>query len=232
MNFNLILFFAGILIFLTLIWVIRKLFNIIPHPSLKLLRILFPSWRFFEGLTPVPKIFYRFRQNGTHYSEWLPLLQTDREFIADIKSDFAVKFLSKVNDNSELEFSVETQPVTDSKLQTKPQRNFKKLFNNSEENLNLTYLGQIEQLINDISELEPSPEHSSEFSSELPSASHSLSIESLTSYKIVYAYIKEQILLRHSAHYFQFKIGALVFNPNSHHSEWSESLYSNDCELL
>lgn len=156
-------------------WVMKGIFHLIPKQDLKLLHILFPSWKFFEDLTPIPKIFYRVSQNGNNYSEWLPLNQN------------------------------------------KPQRSIRKLFHNPEENLQLTYQAQIEQLVNDIAEL--------------PSSNYVLALESLTSYKIVSAYIKEQILLSHTTPYFQFKIGALEFH--SHQPPvWSEILYSNDCELL
>lgn len=171
MNYHLVvIFFTAVIIF----WAMKRIFELIPKKDLKLLRIFFPSWRFFEGLTPIPKIFYRTSQNGNSYSEWLPLPQK------------------------------------------KPHRNIRTLFHNPEENLNLTYQGQIEQLVNDIAEL--------------PTNDSTLLIESLTSYEIVYAYIKEQVQLRHSDSYFQFKIGVLEFHSNNS-PQWSEALYSNDCEF-
>lgn len=156
-------------------WMMKVIFNLIPKQEMKLFRILFPSWRFFEGLTPIPKIFYRVSPNNKNYGEWLPLI-----------------------------------------IQNNPQRSIQNLFHNAQENLQLTYQAQIEQVVNDIAEL--------------PSDSE-LDLTSLTSYKIVYAYIKEQILLRHTGQYFQFKIGALEFH--SHQPPvWTETLYSNDCELI
>jgi len=173
MKFNLVITFTAVFIILC---VMKGIFTLIPKQNLKLMRILFPSWRFFEGLSPIPKIFYRTSQNGIYYSEWSPLTQAE------------------------------------------PIRNFKKLFHNPSENLALTYQVQIEQLLNDISELSIS--------------TSAISIQSLTSYRIVYSYIKEQILLRHSDKYFQFKIGALEFNTTNSLPEWSDSLYSHDCELI
>jgi len=172
MSFNLVLFFTIILV---IFWVMKIAFNYLPEKDLKLLRILFPSWKFFEAITPFPKIFYRISHNGTHYSEWLSLPPSE------------------------------------------PIRNIKNLIYNPEGNLYLAYQGQIEQLLNDITELS--------------SSNSTALIESLTSYKIVYSYIKEQILLRHKGKYFQFKIGALEFTPNTP-PEWVESLYSHDCELI
>ncbi len=176
MNYHLVVIFFTIII---IFWAMKGIFDHIPKKELKLLRIFFPSWRFFEGLTPIPKIFYRIKKNGESYSDWLPLLLQNN-------------------------------------CQPDIHRNIRKLFHNLEENLNLTYQGQIEQLVNDISEL--------------PKNDSTLLIESLTSYKIVYAYIKEQVQLRHSSSYFQFKIGVLEFHSNIS-PQWSEALYSNDCEL-
>ncbi len=170
MGFNLVILFSIITFFLMLIAVI---YSMVPKKDLKLFRILFPSWRFFEGTTPIPKIFYRTSPNAVSYGEWQAL----------------PRYI--------------------------PHRTIKKLFHNPEENLNLTYQSQIEQLLNDISEL---------------SSIKSTNIEILTSYKIVSSYIKEQILLRHKNGYFQFKIGAIEFTPD-HQSRWTESLYSGDCEL-
>ncbi len=41
--------------------------------QLKLLRILFPSWRFFEGLTPIPKAQYKLKFKNNTESVWINL---------------------------------------------------------------------------------------------------------------------------------------------------------------
>ncbi len=45
----------------------------LSHQGFKLFRVLFPSWRFFESITPIPKISYRINKTGLIYSPWQEL---------------------------------------------------------------------------------------------------------------------------------------------------------------
>lgn len=47
-----------------------KLPRILNSPLLKQFRVLFPSWRFFESLTPIPKVYYRISRDGVSFLNW------------------------------------------------------------------------------------------------------------------------------------------------------------------
>lgn len=51
------------------------------NPRLKLLRVFFPSWRFFDTVQPIPKIQYRISEDGNTYSDWMDfeLVRTPRK---------------------------------------------------------------------------------------------------------------------------------------------------------
>lgn len=57
-----------------LTWVGTPLLN---HQIWRFLRILFPSWRFFESLTPIPKVYYRVKEDSPNYGQWTPLIKPE-----------------------------------------------------------------------------------------------------------------------------------------------------------
>jgi hypothetical protein len=44
--------------------------RVLSNAAWQFFRVFFPSWRFFENLTPLPKILYRVSRNGIDYSDW------------------------------------------------------------------------------------------------------------------------------------------------------------------
>jgi hypothetical protein len=44
--------------------------RILKPLSFKQFRVLFPSWRFFESLTPIPKVYYRISFEDQSVSDW------------------------------------------------------------------------------------------------------------------------------------------------------------------
>ena len=56
--------------------IILKLSATLNWASIKVFRVLFPSWKFFESLTPIPKIYYRYSSDQKKFTDWLPLKQS------------------------------------------------------------------------------------------------------------------------------------------------------------
>lgn len=166
--------FAGILI-LSLFGLSSP---ILKNPSLKLFRVLFPSWRFFETLQPIPRIYFRVGTGRLDHSAWKPLL---------IPS---------------------------------PPRRLRHLFHNPEENLRLAFQVQVEQLLNDIAESEPTSE---------------FEFEKLPAFHIVSTQVRELILAQTTLpiKFYQFKIGVIEFNGslNKTQPEWTDSILSPALEV-
>lgn len=165
---------ATVILFITA-WVGSPLLS---NPHLNLLRVLFPSWRFFDTIQPIPKIHYRLSEEGSTFSEWLPLPNS------------------------------------------RSPRNLKHLFHNPDENLAIAVQTQIEQLLNDIAD---------------SVSAESREIESLSSYKIVSAYVRTQILKHHPIGYraYQFRIGVFVFSNQHRQTKplWQDSIISPTMEV-
>ena len=65
------MFFLALLIYMGIMTLVGT--TLMNNSYLKLLRVFFPSWRFFEAVTPIPKISYRLIQANQFKPEWQDL---------------------------------------------------------------------------------------------------------------------------------------------------------------
>lgn len=66
-----LLFLMGLIVFTVI--AIGMGISFMDNSNFRIFRVLFPSWRFFEDITPIPKVYYRIQQNGFVYTPWIEL---------------------------------------------------------------------------------------------------------------------------------------------------------------